>query len=40
MLICRLIIFCVVMAAFAIMLSTVVIDAHQDEFMPHSLYIQ
>ena len=40
MLVCRLIIFCVIMAAFAIMFSTVVIDAHRDGFMPYSLYIQ
>lgn len=40
MLFCRLIIFCVIMAAFAIMFSTVVIDAHRDEFMPHWLDTQ
>ena len=40
MLVCRLIIFCVIMAVFAIMFSTAVIDAHREEFMLRSLYIK
>lgn len=40
MLVCRLIIFCAIMAVFAIMFSTAIIDAHREEFMPRSLYIQ